>query len=68
MRFKFGAGARVIPSRSIILSGPIFLDQLVCSESDSNLLECSRGDTLVGLTSCDHRQDVWIECRGMYSV
>ncbi len=54
----------MVPPRSYISSGPIFLDQLACSESDSNLLECSRGGHILGLSSCDHSQDVWVECTG----
>jgi len=55
----------VIPSRlNFSNSAPVFLNNLVCSESDSNLLQCYRGGTLIGVTHCDHNQDVWIECRG----
>ena len=44
-------------------SGPIFLDQLVCSESDENLLECRKNSRL-GLHSCDHKGDVGVRCAG----
>ena len=54
----------MITPRSLLMSGPIFLDQLTCSNSDRNLLDCSRGGTIIGLTSCDHTQDVWVECEG----
>ena len=56
----------VLSRNSNFSNGPIFLNNLVCSEFDSNLLECSRGGTLIGLTPCDHNQDVWIECRGEF--
>ncbi len=43
---------------------PIFLDQLSCSVTDTDLVSCRRGDTILGLASCSHSQDVWIECKG----
>lgn len=46
-------------------SGPIFLDQLVCSESDENLLECRKNSRL-GLHSCDHMGDVGVRCVGKH--
>lgn len=57
-------GARTIPSRLLLQSGPIFLDQLHCDDEDTNLLECSRGIDAVGLVLCDHTEDVWIQCNG----
>ncbi len=61
-------GGRAIQSRSLLPDGPIFLDQLICSNSDNNLLECSRGNALLGLSRCNHTQDVWIECKGYYKT
>jgi len=58
------SGSKVISPRSYLSSGPIFLDQLACTGSDSNLLECSRGGQILGLASCNHTQDVWVECKG----
>ena len=43
--------------------GPIFLDQLDCSESDSSLLECRRF-TPLGLVTCEHTQDALVRCIG----
>ena len=44
-------------------SGPIFLEQVDCRSTDSVLLECMRGVPL-GLTTCDHSQDVGVRCNG----
>ena len=55
----------MIPTGAEITSGPIFLDQLLCTESDSSLQECDRHIRTFGFTSCNHSQDVWIRCRGM---
>ena len=54
----------MVTPRSFLQQGPIFLNQLVCSDLDRNLLDCSRGSRIIGLTSCDHTQDVWVECEG----
>ena len=43
-------------------SGPIFLSNLMCEGNEKTLLECTT--SLIGLHSCDHTQDVWVECRG----
>lgn len=43
-------------------SGPIFLSNLICQGSEKNLLECSSQP--IGLHTCDHTQDVGIECEG----
>ena len=46
-------------------SGPIFLDQLDCNQNDVSLLECrSFSRYSLGLSQCDHSQDVSIRCRG----
>ena len=44
-------------------NGPIFLDQVVCSESDSSLLECGRF-TPLGLVACGHTHDAFVRCIG----
>ena len=43
--------------------GPIFLDRLDCSESDSSLLECRRF-TPLELVTCEHTQDALVRCIG----
>ena len=43
--------------------GPIFLDQLVCSGSETSLLEC-QSYTPLGLSTCQHSQDVGVRCVG----
>ena len=43
--------------------GPIFLDQLHCSGSETSVLEC-RYFTPIGLPTCDHSQDAGVRCVG----
>ncbi len=45
-------------------SGPIFLDQLACSESSESVLECNRFFAPTGLHGCDHSMDVSVRCTG----
>ncbi len=51
--------------------GPIFLTNLLCNEDDRQLFDCllnggsTTGNTL-GLTECNHDQDIGVECIGMY--
>ena len=47
-------------------SGPIFLDELSCTESDRTLEGCRRGIRGIGLTACNHTDDVWVQCSGTY--
>ncbi len=42
---------------------PIFLDNLACTGSESNLSSCHR--SVIGLHQCDHSQDVGLQCFGM---
>ena len=44
-------------------SGPIFLDKLMCSGSESSVLDCSM-ERAVGLHRCNHTMDVGIACSG----
>ena len=46
-------------------SGPIFLEALECTTSDTDLLNCHTTFTSVGLTDCNHNQDVSVKCRGI---
>ena len=43
--------------------GPVFLDQLVCSGSETSMLECGRY-TPLGLPTCEHSQDAGVRCVG----
>jgi len=45
-------------------TGPIFLDQLGCTGTETSLLQCSQFADL-GLYSCDHSQDAGVRCIGM---
>ena len=44
-------------------TGPIFLDKLGCTGTESSLLQCNRFAGL-GLHSCDHSQDAGVRCNG----
>ena len=57
-------GAERVNSEVQITSGPIFLDELRCTGNEQSLLDCPTGISEVGLTNCDHSQDVWVKCRG----
>ena len=43
-------------------TGPIYLDDVGCTLSDSQLLECSSGPILAH--NCDHHADAGVGCEG----
>ena len=43
-------------------TGPIYLDDVACTLSDSQLLECSSGPILAH--NCDHHADAGVGCEG----
>ena len=43
--------------------GPIFLENLICSGSETTLMEC-RHSTPLGLSTCAHSQDAGVRCVG----
>ena len=45
-------------------TGPIYLDNVHCSLSDSQLLECFSNPILTH--DCDHRDDTGVGCEGKY--
>lgn len=46
-------------------SGPIYLSELLCTGTEASLLECDRRrNRPTGLQTCDHSQDVFIQCTG----
>ena len=51
-----------------IAQGPIFLDGLRCSGTESSLLDCNRGLNSIGLTTCTHSDDVWIQCTSKHRI
>ena len=46
---------------------PIFLEQLDCGSSDSDILQCNRFSSL-GIHSCTHSQDVSVRCTGKAAI
>lgn len=56
-------GATVVNQRTNRRVGPIFLNQLQCSGNETSLLDCRNNIPALGLTNCDHSDDVWIECK-----
>lgn len=60
----FMLGAKTVSPRSYLESGPIFLDQLFCTDSDTNLQGCARDISGIALTTCNHTEDVWLQCSG----
>ena len=54
-------------STNATTSGPIFLDELYCTEKDNSLQDCRRGILIIGLTTCSHTEDVWVKCFGKIS-
>ena len=47
-------------------TGPIFLDDVVCTSSSSQLLECSSSPVLAH--NCDHHADAGVGCEGSVFV
>ena len=43
-------------------SGPIFLENLACSGTESKLLDCPHG--ILGTHQCDHSKDSGVQCYG----
>ena len=43
-------------------SGPIFLDNVGCTGSEQNLLNCIHNG--IGVHNCRHTDDVGVRCRG----
>lgn len=50
----------------MLASGPIFLDGLYCTGNDVALEDCQKEILGIGLTSCSHDEDVWVECYGEF--
>ena len=61
-------GAHTVVPRSPLQEGPIFLDKLFCTGLDQTLQDCSLGIRAIGLTTCNHTQDVWLQCSGNASL
>ena len=47
-------------------SGPIFLDDVHCTSTESSLLNCSSNP--IGSTDCTHSQDAGVICEGTTSM
>ena len=65
------AGAHILENHaynSANESSPIFLSALTCEGTEENILDCERRQHKpIGLHSCDHSQDVAVQCSGEYS-
>ena len=48
-------------------SGPIFLENLICTEAELELLQCRSFRSFTGLHSCDHSEDAGVQCEGKYT-
>ena len=55
-----GSPVRGIDSSFGSSSGPIILDNVVCTGSESNLFECSHNEILQN--NCEHSEDVAVIC------
>ena len=47
-------------------NGAIFLDDVICSGSESTILQCSHLN--IGHNNCAHREDVSVHCSGIGTV
>ena len=65
--FNFGTGGTPYYSAFFgVGTGPIYLDDVACTPSDSQLLECSSRPILVH--NCDHLTDAGVGCEGKISL
>ena len=46
--------------------GPVFLDQLDCRGSETNLMKC--GKNILGLSECDATEIAGVQCIGEWSL
>ena len=58
-------GSFVEPFQYIAGTGPILLSGLSCTGNESTLFNCSRGNSVIGITGCNHNQDASVHCAGM---
>ena len=61
--FKYCTASMVVPTQVHGADSPIFLEQLDCDATDSDLLQCNRFSAK-GIHSCTHAQDVSVRCTG----
>ena len=47
-------------------NGPIFLDNVACSGTESTLLSCNSGQ--IGSHNCAHEDDAGVKCSGMHTI
>eukprot|EP00731_Ephydatia_muelleri_P031717 Em0023g224a len=46
-------------------TGPIYLDDLLCSGTESSLLQCNRKVVSIGINDCAHSEDAGVACGAM---
>jgi len=56
----FGSGTKIHNSNYTINHGPIWLDNVQCNGTDSDIAECSHNGW--GVHNCQHREDVAVSC------
>ncbi|KAK7097808.1 macrophage receptor MARCO-like [Littorina saxatilis] len=44
-------------------TGPIWLDNLLCDCPEASLLDCDNSGDGIGMTNCDHTEDVGVICK-----
>ena len=47
-------------------NGPIFLDNVGCSGTESKLLACN--SSIIGSHNCSHNEDAGVRCLGMHNI
>ncbi len=61
--FLFWIASLIVPTRTPGSSSPIFLEELDCTPTDTDILQCNAFSAR-GLHSCSHSQDVSVRCTG----
>ena len=60
----YSPGAEILSSVFPDPPIPVFLESLRCNGTEAALQDCPSGLAAIGLTTCDHSQDVAVRCTG----